>query len=156
MKDSNESMTHNNVQEDRYMSTITRDAPPIIEVKRNSCQQLHIRVQPISHSCTYTPQSSTKSTIAWLKMFQSLNASCTVYKMSASTTKRAFIYRMAIWAWSRTSLVQSVRTTLDAQWLHTVIHWVDSASTPTWAESTHTIVSLHQPSQHHLQNYNYV
>jgi hypothetical protein len=67
MKDSNESMTNNNVQEDRSMSTITRDAPPIIEVRRNSCQQLHIRVQPISHSCTYTPQSSTKSTTTWLQ-----------------------------------------------------------------------------------------
>ena len=89
-------------------------------------------------------------------MFQSLNASCTVYKMSTNTTKRAFIYRMAIWAWSRTSLVQSVRTTLDAQWWHTVIHWMDSVSTPTWAESTHTIVSLRQSSQHHLQNYNHV
>ncbi len=73
MKDSNESMANNNVQEDRSMSPITSDAPPIIEVKRNtsSCQQLHIRVQPISHSCTYPPQSSTKSTTTWLQVFQS-------------------------------------------------------------------------------------
>ncbi len=152
-------MTNNNVQEDRSMSTITRDAPPIIEVKRNSCQQLHIWVQPISHSCTYTPQSSTKSTTTWLQVFQSSSknsASCMVHKMSTSTTKRALIYRMARWAWSRTSLIQSVRTTLDAQWWHTVIHWMDSVSTPTWAESTHTIVSLRQSSQHHLQNYNHV
>ena len=119
----------------------------------------HIRVQPISHSCTYTPQSSTKSTTTCLQVFHRSSknsASRMVHKMSTSTTKRALIYRMTRWAWSRTSLIQSVRTTLDAQWLHTMIHWVDSASTPEWVESTHTIVSLRQSSQRHLQNDNHV
>ena len=53
-------------------------------------------------------------------------------------------------------MVQPVRTTLEAQWLHKMIHWVDQANTPAWAEFTHTIVTLRQSSQRHLQNYNHI
>ena len=41
MKDSNETMTNNDVQKDRSASPIPRDILPIMEVKRNNCQHLH-------------------------------------------------------------------------------------------------------------------
>ena len=121
-----------NVQEDRSASTITRDVPPIMEMKSKRCHQLQscTPCHTVAHKCNSSPPHHTSK--------------CTELEIGTTEWEPTLGIDLSN---SRMSLIadifaQSVRTTLDAQWLHTVIHWVES--------SKHTSMSWIHPCIYHF------
>ena len=128
MNESNESMTNNNVKEDRSASTITRDVPPIMEVKHNRWQQLqsytthttqlyiHTAIinQINDHMLASVPKLKQKSSI----VHGAQDERCEHYIVGLDLSNSQMSLILDIF-------FQLVRTTLEAQWLHTVMHWVD-------------------------------
>ena len=64
IKDFHEFMNNINVQEDRSASTITRDVPPIMEMKSKRCRQLqsYTTCHTVVHKCNSSPPHTSQWT----------------------------------------------------------------------------------------------